>query len=122
MTPPGWYFAMAWAGVSTPYSRWLTAFAASLTVVACRPATSMTKSWPTFCCSVMCCISEITRPRYGASPERPGSPAVAAGGPNVAAIIRDRPMTSSRNGVQVRRVVDADRANTGASELDCPPR
>ena len=43
------YFAMAWAGVSTPYSRWLTAFAASLTVVACRPATSMTKGWPTFC-------------------------------------------------------------------------
>ena len=32
MTPPGWYFAIAWAGVSTPYRRWLVATAASLTV------------------------------------------------------------------------------------------
>ena len=39
--------------------------------LASRPYTSMTKSWPTFCCSVMWRISEITRPRYGASPERP---------------------------------------------------
>ncbi len=30
MTPPGWYFAITSAGVSTPYSRWLTVFAASL--------------------------------------------------------------------------------------------
>ena len=71
----------------------------------------MTKSWPTFCSSVMCFIIEITRPRYGASPG-----AVAAGGPNDAAITRDKPMTSSQSGVQVRRV-GVDRANTGASEI-----
>jgi hypothetical protein len=44
MTPPGWYFAIAWAGVSTPNSRWLTPLAVSLTELASRPATSMTKS------------------------------------------------------------------------------
>jgi len=63
MTPPGWYFAIASAGVSTPYRRWLTLVAASLTSVASRPATSITKSWPTFCSSVMCRIREITLPR-----------------------------------------------------------
>jgi hypothetical protein len=97
--------------------------AASLTAVACRPATSMTNSWPTFCCSVMCFISESTRPRYGASPALPGSPAVAAGGPKAAAITSERPMTAGRTGFRVRRVVGAaDRENTGASELICPPR
>src|SRR3954468_5719958 len=120
MTPPGWYFAIAWAGVSTPYSRWLTAFAWALTVVASRPATSMTKSWPTFCFRVMCRINESTWPRYGASPELPGPPAVAADAPTVAAMTRDRPITSPSD-ARVRWVVDADRANTGASEFVCLP-